>query len=165
MRAGKRALEEDVAGRPRRRSWTRPRPYTLREMKWLILGASLLAVALAIWLLVAERRPGRPRSTPRGLIAVVAALAVFGALAYLARFAGIFSLPILIVIFLPFGLSGRWLGLASRDARVRREATSRPPPATWRQRVLAVAYWPIFVILVLIAALVGLAAGIAGSYR
>jgi hypothetical protein len=134
-------------------------------MKWLILGASLVALALAVWVLAAERRPGRLRSTPRGLVAAVAALVIFGALAYVARFAGFFSLPILLVIFVPFGLSGRWAVLASRDARERREAVHPPPPPTPRQRVMAVAYWPIFVILVLLAALVGLAAGIVGSYR
>jgi hypothetical protein len=145
--------------------WTRSGPTLLRNMKWLILGASLVAVALALWVLAAERRPGRLRSTPRGLITAVAALAIFGAVAYFARFAGILSLPILLVIFVPFGLSGRWLVLASRDARQRREAAVPPPPPTWRRRIMALAYWPIFLILVLLVALFGLAAGIVGSYR
>jgi hypothetical protein len=134
-------------------------------MKWLILGASLVAAALALWVLAAERRPGRRRSTPMGLVTAVAALVLIGAVAYAARFASIYSLPFLVVLFVPFGLASRWLVLATRDARDRREAAQPPVQPSWRQRALAVAAWPIFVALVVLVALVGLAAAMLAAYR
>ena len=134
-------------------------------MRWLILGAALVAACLAIWILLGERRPSRPRSTVRGLAAAVAALVVLGVVAYAAHFAGFFSLPIVAVAFIPFGLAARWSVLATREARERREAARPTVPPSRRARMLAIAMWPIFVILVVLAACVGLAAGALSAHR
>lgn len=127
-------------------------------MKWLILGAALVAAGLGVWILLGERRPGARRSTMKGIVAAVAALAVMGGIAYAAHVAGFFALPIVVIAFLPFGLAARWGVLATRGLRERREAAAPPPPPTARQRILAVAFWPLFVILVLVVASLGFVA-------
>jgi hypothetical protein len=125
-------------------------------MKWLILIAAVVAVALAVWVLAGERRPGRGRSTLRQLAAVVASLVVLLAAIYAAREIGFVAMPVVAVAFVPFGLAARWLVLATREARARREAAAGPTP---RARLLGLAMWPLFVALVVGVAAIGVVAG------
>jgi hypothetical protein len=134
-------------------------------MKWLILGAALVATVLGIWILLGEQRPGARRSSMRAILAAVAALAVMGGIAYAAHVAGFFALPIVVVLFVPFGLTGRWAMLATRDIRKRHEAAAPSPPPTARERIIAVAFWPVFVVLVLAVAGLGFLAAMLAAQQ
>jgi len=119
-------------------------------MRWLIVLAAICVAAVAIQVMVWQRQ-GRFRSSTVGQVASVAlALAVLIAAACVARWFGILSLPIVVVAFVPVGLTARGLLIATRGARLRaaevRAATA--PPVTTRARLLGMAAWPVFLVLV-----------------
>jgi hypothetical protein len=129
-------------------------------MKWLILIAAVVATALALWILAGERRRGGRRSTGRQLAAAIASLVVLGAAVYAAHYIGFFSLPIVAVAFVPFGLAARWSILATRGARERIEAARPAVPPSRGARLRELAMWPLFAALVTGVALLGLVAGL-----
>jgi hypothetical protein len=134
-------------------------------MKWLLLGSGALAAALAVWILIGERlRPG-PRSSLRGLVTVIASLVVFGAIMYMAHFAGFFSLPLLAAVFVPMGLAARWSLVVSRNARLRREASLPPPKRSRWTSLRQAAMWPLFLALVVGVAALAYAIAVLASNR
>jgi TRAP-type uncharacterized transport system fused permease subunit len=74
---------------------------------------------------------------------------------YAAHLLGIFSVPLVAVAFVPFGVVVRWLLLASRDSRRRREvegtATDVGP---WARLAL-----PMLLVLVVAVAVLGVVVG------
>jgi hypothetical protein len=129
-------------------------------VRWLILPAAICAAAVAIQMLVWERRGRIRRSTASGLASVGLTLLVLIAAAYIAHGLGIFTIPIVVVAFVPFGFAARGLLLATRDARLRaaeaRALTTQP--ASRRARLLSLAAWPAFLVLVVVAVALGLVA-------
>jgi hypothetical protein len=129
-------------------------------MKWLIFLAAIVAAAVAIQMLVWERR-GRIRpSTVTGLASVGLTLIVFIGVAYVARGLGLFTVPIVVVAFVPFGFAARGLLFATRESRLRAAETraSTAQLASPRARLLALAAWPAFLVMVAAAVALGLAA-------
>lgn len=129
-------------------------------MRWLILLAAICAAAVAIQMLVWERRGRIPSSSVIGLVSVGLTLLVLIAAAYIAHGLGIFSIPIVVVAFVPFGFAARGLLLATRGSRLR-AAEARAlaaQPLSRRARMLSLAAWPAFLALVAVAVAVGLVA-------
>jgi hypothetical protein len=129
-------------------------------VRWLILLAAICAAAVAIQMLVWERRGRIRRSTVRGLVSVGLTLIVLIAAAYIAHGLGIFSIPIVVVAFVPFGFAARGLLLATRTSRLRADDARafNAQPASRRDRMLSLAAWPAFLALVGVAVALGLAA-------
>ena len=134
-------------------------------MKWLALLAALVAAVLAIQMLVADLRRGHPRSTMGQLALAFLSLAVLGAAIYVAHWFGLFSVPIVALLFVPFGLALRWSALATRDMRHRREAALPQIPSSRRDRVVGLAMWPVFLLLMALVACLGLLAAMLASWR
>lgn len=131
-------------------------------MKWLIVLAAIGAAALALQILIWERRRGRRRRSTLGQLAgVVLAVVVLGAAVYAAHWLGIFSVPLVAVAFVPFGVAARSLAMATRKSRLQaaevRAAAAEPPSR--RDRVLALATWPVFLILVAVVVALGMVVG------
>ena len=131
-------------------------------MKWLIVLAAIGAAALALQILIWERRRGRRRRSTLGQLAgVVLAVVVLGAAVYAAHWLGIFSVPLVAVAFVPFGVAARSLAMATRKSRLQaaevRAAAAEPPSR--RDRVLALAAWPVFLILVAVVVALGMVVG------
>ena len=84
-------------------------------MKWLIVLTAIGAAAVALQILIWERRggPRRPSSLSRYAVAVLTAIGLGGAV-YAAHFFGIFSVPLVVIAFVPFGITVRSLILATR---------------------------------------------------
>jgi hypothetical protein len=134
-------------------------------MKWLVLIAALVAIVLALQILAADLRRGRPHSTIGQLAPAVLSLAVLGAAIYAGHAIGLFSVPIVAVAFVPFGLALRWSILATREMRQRREEASQPDPPSRRDRLVSLAIWPVFLVLVALVATLGLMAGTLAARR
>jgi hypothetical protein len=134
-------------------------------MKWLVLIAVLVSIMLALQILAADLRRGRRRSTLGQLALAVLSLAVLGAAIYAAHVIGLFSAPIVAVAFVPFGLAVRWSMLSSREMRQRREAAGQPVQSSRRDRLVGLAMWPVFLVLVALAATLGLMAGALAAQR
>jgi hypothetical protein len=131
-------------------------------MRWLIVLAAIGAAALSLQILVWERRRGaRPRATLGRLAGAVLTVVVLGAAVYAAHWLGIFSIPLVAIAFVPFGITARWLILATRESR-QRAAEARAtaaPPASYRARLLELAAWPVFIFLVSVVVVLGLVVG------
>jgi Ca2+/Na+ antiporter len=134
-------------------------------MKWLVLIAALVAIVLALQILVADLRHGHQRSTMGQLALTVPSLAVLGAAIYAGHAIGLFSVPIVAVAFVPFGLALRWSILATREMRQRRNEAGRPVPSSRSDRLVGLAMWPLFLVLVALVAVVGLMAGMLAAQR
>lgn len=119
-------------------------PKLVGNMKWLALIAAFLAALFAIQILIADLRRGHKRSTLVQLALALLSLAVLGAAIYAAHLLGLFSLPVVAFLFVPFGLALRWSVLATRDLRRRREAAMPQIPHSRNDLVLGVAMWPFF---------------------
>lgn len=131
-------------------------------MKWLIILCSLAVAVAALQVLIRERRSGRRRPSTLGRIASAArAAALLGGALYSAHVLGIFSIPLVVIIFVPVGVTLRWLILATRGSRQRAEQdrASSTPPATRRERLLGAASLPILVVLVVAVALLAVVVG------
>ena len=131
-------------------------------MKWLIVLAALGAAALSIQILIWERRSGRSRRSPlRRLAWAVLTVVFLAAVVYVAHWLGIFSVPLVAVAFVPIGVTVRWLLSATRASRMRTEearAAAAGPPSR-RARLIAIATWPIFLVLVAVVVVLGLVVG------
>jgi hypothetical protein len=134
-------------------------------MKWLLLTATLVAAAFAIQILIADtQRVGR-RSTLGRLAIPVLSLMALAAAIYAAHAIGFFSVPIVALAFVPFGLALRWSLLANRGMRERREAASQPVQRSGRDRLVGLAMWPLFFVLVVLVAAIGLVTGFLAGQR
>ena len=131
-------------------------------MKWLIVLAAIGAAAISLQILIWERRSGRSRRSMLGQLAgAVLTVVVLGAAVYAAHWLGIFSVPLVAVAFVPVGITVRWLMGASRASRQRAEdarAAAAGPPSR-SARLVAIATWPVFIVLVAVVVVVGLVVG------
>jgi len=131
-------------------------------MKWLIILCALAAAAAALQVLIRERRSGRRGPTTPGRIALaVLTVALMGGAVYSAHLLGIFSIPLVVIAFVPVGVTLRWLILATRDSRQRAEEVraASMPPATRRERLLGAASLPILVVLMAAVAFLAVVVG------
>jgi len=132
------------------------------KMKWLIVLAAVGAAALAIQILIWERRGGRRGRSNLGQIAVAVLTVVgLGGAIYAAHFLGIFSVPLVAIAFVPFGVTMRSLVFATRASR-QRAADARAAaaaPTSRRRRLVELAALPVFLVLVAIVVAMGLVAG------
>lgn len=131
-------------------------------MKWLIVLAAIGAAALALQILIWERRGGRPRPSTLSRLAVAVLTVVgLGGAVYAAHFLGIFSVPLVAIAFVPFGVTMRSLILATRGSRQRAADThaAAAAPASRQARLLELAAWPVFVVLAAAVVLLALVAG------
>ena len=133
-------------------------------MRWAILLGVLATAAIALQILIWERRAGHRRPSTIGRIALaVLAVVLVGAAVYSAHLLGIFSIPFVVLAFVPVGVTVRWLILATRESRQRAaeafDATA--PPVRRPVRMLRAASLPIFVVMVLAVVLLALAVGTA----
>jgi hypothetical protein len=131
-------------------------------MKWLIVLAAIGAAALSFQILIWERRSGRSRRSTLGQLAwAVLTVVVLGAVVYAAHWLGIFSIPLVAVAFVPFGVTVRWLLSATRASRLRAEEAraAAAAPASRRGRLVAIATWPVFIVLVAVVVMLGLVVG------
>ena len=131
-------------------------------MKWLILLAAIGAGALALQILIWERKSNRRQPSTLGKVALaVLGIVLVGGAVYSAHLLGIFSLPLVVIAFVPVGVTLRWLIIATRGTR-QRSAEARAaaaPPRTRRDRLLEMAMLPIFVVLVAGVVVLALAVG------
>jgi hypothetical protein len=131
-------------------------------MKWLIVLAAIGAAAISLQILIWERRSGRTRRSTLGQLAGgVLTVVILGAAVYAAHWLGIFSVPLVAVAFVPVGITVRWLMGASRASRQRAEdaRAAAVGPASRRARLVAIATWPVFIVLVAVVVVVGLVVG------
>ncbi|MGA3058184.1 MAG: hypothetical protein ABSE70_09170 [Candidatus Limnocylindrales bacterium] len=134
-------------------------------MKWLVLIAALVAMVLALPILVVDLRRGRRRSTIGQLALAVLSLTVLAAAIYAVHMIGLYSVPIVAVAFVPFGLALRWSILTTTEMRQRREAAKQPVQASRSDRLVGLAMWPVFLVLVALVAALGLMAGALAAQR
>jgi len=131
-------------------------------MRWLLVLAAVGAAVVALQVLIWERSGGRSRPSLVGRLALATlTLVVFGAVVYMAHWFGIFSIPLVIIAFVPFGVAARWLILGTRGARGRladARAATLPLPSR-SDRLLAAAAIPVFVLLVAAVLALGLVSG------
>lgn len=131
-------------------------------MKWLIVVAALGAAVLSVQILIWERRSGRSRRSPlRRLAWAVLTVVFLAAVVYVAHWLGILSIPLVAVAFVPIGVTVRWLLSATRASRMRTEearAAATGPPSR-RARLISIATWPIFLVLVAVVVVLGLVVG------
>ncbi len=134
-------------------------------MKWLLLLATVVAAAFALQMIIADAgRVGR-RSAIGRLAGPVMSLVALAAAIYAAHWIGLFSAPIVALAFVPFALAMRWSALANREVRERREAANQPVRQSGRERLLGMVMWPLFVVLVALVAVLGLAAAVLAAQR
>jgi hypothetical protein len=125
-------------------------------MRLLALLAVLGATAFAAWRFTTGRLDGSGRS--RGLAelsAAVLTLVLLAAAIYAAHLLGIFTVPLVAVAFVPFGVATRWLLLASRSSRRRRELDARETAFGPRARFAL----PMLLVLVVAVAVLGVVVG------
>ncbi len=140
-------------------------------MKWVIVFALLAALVLAVPILLRDARRGARRGTAaqrtRGLSASllpgIGSLVVIALAVYAGHEAGIFSVPLVALAFVPFGLVVRWLLIETQAGRREREIVA--PALTRRQRIGRLAFWPLFVVMVLAVAVVAAFAGMLAAQR
>jgi hypothetical protein len=131
-------------------------------MRWAILLGGLGTAAIALQILIWERRRGRRRPSTIGRLALaVLAVVLLGGAVYSAHLLGIFSIPLVFLAFVPVGVTARWLILATRESReLAADAfAASNSPATRLVRVLRAASLPIFVLMVVAVVLLGLVVG------
>ncbi len=129
-------------------------------MKWLILFGSLGAAAIAFQILVWERRSGRHLAPLRQAAMAIVAVVLLGGAVYSAHLLGIFSIPLVVITFVPVGATVRWLILATRVSRQREaEARAAAFPATRHDLFLRAISLPLFVTMALAVVLLGLVVG------
>ena len=91
-------------------------------MRLLAVLALLGAAAFVAWRLTKGPVDDSPRSRRLAELAVaVLTLVMVAAAVYVAHLLGIFSVPLVALLFVPFGLAIRWLLVATRDSRRRGE--------------------------------------------
>lgn len=131
-------------------------------MKWLIVLAAMGAAALALQILIWERRGGRrrPSTLTQLAVAVLTVVGLVGAI-YTAHFLGIFSVPLVAIAFVPFGITVRSMILATRGTRQRAAdaRTAAAVPVTRRARLVELAALPVFVVLVAAVVVMALVVG------
>jgi len=122
------------------------------------MGVAALALQILIW----ERRGGRRGPSMLGRLALaVLTVALVGGAVYSAHLLGIFSVPLVAIAFVPFGVAARWLTLATRGSR-QRAGVARAglgPPISTRARLLEMAALPVFLILAAVVVILGLVVG------
>jgi hypothetical protein len=129
-------------------------------MKWLVILGSIGAAAVAVEILILERRGGLRRPSLRGQIALAVLTALLIAAAvYLAHVLGLFSIPLVVAAFVPVGIGIRWLVVATRAARRRAAEGRTAVPVTARARLAAALALPAFVVLVVAVVALGLIVG------
>lgn len=131
-------------------------------MRWLIVLAAIGAAALALQILIWERRGGRRRPSTLGQLAVAVLTVVgLGAAVYAAHFLGIFSVPLVAIAFVPFGVTVRSLILATRGSRQRAADAhaAAAAPVSRQARLLELAAWPVFVVLAAAVVVLALVVG------
>ncbi|MGD0123017.1 MAG: hypothetical protein ABSC46_10710 [Candidatus Limnocylindrales bacterium] len=131
-------------------------------MRWAIVLGAIATAAIALQILIWERPAGRRRPSTVGLIALaVLAVVLVGAAVYSAHLLGIFSIPLVVLAFVPVGVTVRWLILATRESRqlAAQAFAASAPPVTWRTRLLRAASVPIFVLMVVAVVLLALVVG------
>jgi len=121
----------------------------------VLLGATC-AAALAVWYLAMGRPHSRLRSRTLAEFAwAVLTLALLAAAVYAAHLLGIFSVPLVALLFVPFGLAIRWLLVATRDSRRRGELDrAAAGGGPWARLVL-----PTLVALAVVVAVLGVIVG------
>ena len=138
-------------------------------MKWLILVAFLAAIVLALPIVLRDIRRSRTSGEPlaarlaASLLPGAGSLVVIALAAYAGRELGFFSVPLIVLAFVPLGLVVRWTLIGTRESRARRQP-ERPAP-TVRQRVGRVAFWPLFLVMVLGVAVLAAFAGMMAAPR
>ena len=131
-------------------------------MRWAIILGAIATGAIALQILIWERRAGRRRPSAIGRVALaVLAIVLVGAAVYSAHLLGIFSIPLVVLAFVPVGVTVRWLILATRESRLQAAEAyaASAPPVTWRTRLLRAASLPIFVLMVVAVVLLALVVG------
>jgi len=131
-------------------------------MRWAIVLGALATAAIALQILIWERRAGRRRPSTIGRVALaVLAVVLVGGAIYSAHLLGIFSVPLVVLAFVPIGVTVRWLILATRESRQRAAEAfaASAPPLTQRDRLLRAASLPIFVAMVVVVVLLALVVG------
>jgi len=109
-----------------------------------------------VWYFAMGSPHGRPRSrTLAELARAVLSLVLLAAAVHAAHWLGIFSVPLVALAFVPFGFATRWLLLATRDSRRRRELDGEAAAeGPWARLAL-----PMLVVMVVAIAVVGVVAG------
>lgn len=125
-------------------------------MRLLVLLGAIGAGTLVVWYLATGRPYGCPRSrTIADFASVVLSLVLLAAAVYAAHWLGIFSLPLVALAFVPFGVATRWLLLATRDSRRHRELDENAAAGgPWARLVL-----PVLVVIVVAVAMLGVLVG------
>jgi hypothetical protein len=125
-------------------------------MRLLAVLALLGAAAFVAWRLTKGPVDDSPRSRRLAELAVaVLTLVMVAAAVYVAHLLGIFSVPLVAVAFVPFGVAARWLLLASRSSRRRRELDARATAFGPRARFPL----PMLLVLVVAVAVLGVVVG------
>ena len=130
----------------------------------MLLGL-LGAGAFAVWWL-AESRRGRASASPTAAYSARAAraaraasailsLVLIVAAAYAAHGLGIFSLPLVVLAFVPFGVFVRWLLASTRDSRRAGYRAGQTPDAGRRGRFVL----PLMAVIAVAAAVLGVIVG------
>ncbi len=125
-------------------------------MRWLVLLGAAGAAAFVVWYLATGRTEESPRSrTLAGFGWAVLCVALLAAAVYAVHWLGIFSLPLVALALVPFGIATRWLLLATRGSRGFQEwepkaAGNRP----WARLVL-----PTLLVTVVAIAVLGVVVG------
>jgi hypothetical protein len=131
-------------------------------MKWLVLLGVIGAAALVAWYVATGRPAGRPRSRPLAEFAwAVLTCVLLAAAVWLAHQLGVFSVPLVALAFVPFGISVRGLLVATRDSRRRRELDGQTAAAGRHARLTL----PLLVVMVVAIAVFGVVVGwLVGSH-
>lgn len=125
-------------------------------MRLLAVLALLGAAAFVAWRLTKGRVDDSPRSLRLAeLAAAVLTLVMVAAAVYAAHLLGIFSVPLVAVAFVPFGVAARWLLAASRSSRRRRELDGRARSVGPRARFAL----PMLLVIVVAVAVLGVVVG------
>jgi len=127
-----------------------------------VLLGLLGAGAFAVWWL-AESRRGRASASPTAAYSARAAraasailsLVLIVAAAYAAHGLGIFSLPLVVLAFVPFGVFVRWLLASTRDSRRAGYRAGQTPDAGRRGRFVL----PLMAVIAVAAAVLGVIVG------
>lgn len=125
-------------------------------MRWLALIAVLSATAFGVWRLTRGRLETGARSRGFAELAAAAfALVWLAAAAYAAHLLGIFSVPLVALAFVPFGVAARWSLLASRSSGRRRALSGTATDPGPRARLAL----PMLLVLVVAVAVLGVVVG------
>jgi hypothetical protein len=125
-------------------------------MKWLVLLGVIGAAAPVVWYVATGRPHGRPRSRPLAEFAwAVLTCVLLAAAVWTAHRMGIFSVPLVALAFVPFGIAVRGFLVATRDSRRRRELDGQTAAAGPFARLTL----PLMVVMVVAIAVFGVLVG------